>query len=223
MCIRDSYYTVQQGLTRPSGPTITKTNLDYEVYQGVDLTLNKRYSDKWQLNIAVTIQKRNDYDVFYTNPTGVDLFDGINTGSRYLLKVNGSYDLPWGIMASTNFNMNDGANRNMSINGPGNVYGGTTGNITYNTLNFEKGGSTRLEKTVLWDMGLNKTFTFRGGQNRVKMTVDGFNILNAAPVLGFSSNNLSSLGTTANPIIPAERINSILPPRVFRAGVTVWF
>ncbi len=218
-----TYYTVQQGLTRPSGPTITKTNLDYEVYQGVDLTLNKRYSDKWQLNIAVTIQKRNDYDVFYTNPTGVDLFDGINTGSRYLLKVNGSYDLPWGIMASTNFNMNDGANRNMSINGPGNVYGGTTGNITYNTLNFEKGGSTRLEKTVLWDMGLNKTFTFRGGQNRVKMTVDGFNILNAAPVLGFSSNNLSSLGTTANPIIPAERINSILPPRVFRAGVTVWF
>jgi len=218
-----NYYTVQQGLTRPSGPTITKSSLDYETYQGVDLTLNKRYSDKWQLNIAVTIQKRNDYDVFFTNPTGVDLFDGINTGSRYLLKVNGSYDLPWGIMASTNFNMNDGANRNMSINGPGQVYGGTSGTITYNTLNFEQGGTTRLERTVLWDAGLNKTFTFRGGQNRVKFTLDGFNILNSAPVLGFSSNNLSSLGTASNPVIPAERINSILPPRVFRAGITLWF
>ena len=76
---------------------------------------------------------------------------------------------------------------------------------------------------MLWDAGLNKTFTFRGGQNRVKFTLDGFNILNSAPVLGFSSNNLSSLGTTANPVIPAERISSILPPRVFRAGVTIWF
>jgi hypothetical protein len=218
-----NYYVVKQGLARPSGATITKTNLDYEVYQGVDLTLNKRYSDKWQLNIALTLQKRNDYDVFYTNPTGVDLYDGINTGTRYLFKVNGSYDLPWGIMASTNFNLNDGPTRDMAINGPGQVYGGTTGTITYNTLNFEKGGTTRLEKQMLWDLGLNKTFTFRGGQNRIKLTVDGFNILNAATVLGYSSNNLSSAGTTTNPIPPSQRIDSIIPPRVFRAGLTLWF
>ena len=218
-----NYYTVQQGLTRPTGQTVTALNLDYQTYQGVDLTLNKRYSDKWQLNIAVTIQKRNDFDIYFTNPTGVDLFQGLNTGTRYLVKINGSYDLPWGIMASTNFNMNDGANRNMAINGPGQVYGGTSGTINYTTLNFEKGGSTRLERTILWDAGLNKTFTFRGGQNRVKFTLDGFNILNSAPVLGFSSNNLSTLGTTANPVIPAERISSILPPRVLRAGITLWF
>jgi hypothetical protein len=112
------------------------------------------------------------------------------------VKVNGSYDLPWGIMASTNFNLNDGPNRTMSITGPGQVYGGTTGTIQYggnaNTLNFEAGGTTRLEKQMLWDFGLNKTFTFRGGQNRIKATIDGFNILNAATVLGYSSNNLSS-------------------------------
>ena len=218
-----TYYTVQQGLTRPTGQTVTALNLDYQTYQGVDLTLNKRYSDKWQMNVAVTIQKRNDYDAYFTNPTGVDLYDGLNTGTRYLVKVNGSYDLPWGIMASTNFNMNDGATRDMTINGPGQVYGGTSGTINYATLNFETGGTTRLEKTILWDAGLNKTFTFRGGQNRVKVTIDGFNILNSAPVLGFSSNNLSTLGTTANPVIPAERIATILPPRVFRAGVTIWF
>jgi len=212
-----NYYVVQQGLTRPSGATITMTNLAYQDYTGVDLTMNKRYSDKWQFNVAVTIQKRLDYSPVgsYTNPTGVDLFDGRNVGTRYLVKVNGSYDLPWGIMASTNFNMADGDNRNMSINGPGQVYGGTSGTITYTTLNFEPGGSTRLERTKVWDLGINKTFTFRGGQNRIKATVDGFNILNSAPVLGFASNNLSSTQVT--------RINSILPPRVFRAGVTIWF
>jgi hypothetical protein len=185
------------------------------VYKGVDLTLNKRYSDKWQFNVAVTLQKRNDFDVYYTNPTGLELFQGLNTGARYLIKVNGSYDLPWGVMFSTNFNMNDGAVRTLSINGPGQVYGGTTGTINYATLNFEPGDATRLEKTKLWDLSLNKTFTFRGGQNRIKATIDGFNILNTATVLGYGSNNLSSTN--------APKINSILPPRVFRAGLTFWF
>jgi hypothetical protein len=210
-----NYYTVQQGLTRPSGLTVTATNPDYQVYQGVDLTLNKRYSDKWQMNVAVTIQKREDYDVYFTNPTAVDLFQGRNVGARYLIKVNGSYDLPWGVMFSTNFNMNDGDVRTLSINGPGQVYGGTSGTLNYATLNFEAGGTTRLERTKLWDLSLNKTFTFRGGQNRIKATIDGFNVLNTASVLGYGSNNLSSTQST--------RINSILPPRVFRAGVTLWF
>jgi hypothetical protein len=219
------YYTVQTGLARPTGQTVTATDLRYQTYQGVDLTLNKRYSDKWQLNIAVTLQKRNDYNPTgsFTNPTGVEFFDGLNTGARYLVKVNGSYDLPWGIMASTNFNMNDGAQRTMVINGPGQVYGGTTGTINYGTLRFQNDDLVRLEKTVLWDLSLNKTISFRGGQNRIKATLDGFNILNSAAVLGYSSNNLSTLGTANNPTIPAERIATILPPRVFRAGLTIWF
>ncbi len=226
-----NYYVVKQGAARPSGvASITMTRLSYETYQGVDLTLNKRYSDKWQMNIAVTIQKRNDDSPTgsFVNPTGIEYFAGRNTLARYLIKVMGSYDLPWGIMASTNLNVNDGDNRNLSINGPGAVYGGVNAagaatTISYTTLNFEPGGTTRLEKTALWDLGLNKTFTFRGGQNRLKVTLDGFNVLNASPVLGYSSNNISLLGSTANPLIPAERINSVLPPRVFRVGTTFWF
>ena len=107
---------------------------------------------------------------------------------------------------------------------------GTTGTISYNaagagtnTLTFEPAGTTRFGRTKLWDLSLNKTFTFRGGQNRIKATIDGFNVLNTATVLSYSSQNLSSLGTAQNPIIPAERISSIIPPRVFRAGLTFWF
>lgn len=233
-----NYYVIKPGASRPSGlGDVTATNLDFQTYQGVDLVLNKRYSDRWQANIAVTIQKRDDFEPEggFVNPTGVDLFQGRNTGARYLVKVNGSYDLPYGVMLSTNFNMNDGAVRNRFITGPGQVFGGlnaagapttithSVNNQNSNTLYFEPAGTTRLEKTVLWDLGLNKTFTFRGGQNRIKLTVDGFNILNASPVLGFSSNNISRLGSTANPIILSERISSLLPPRVFRLGATFWF
>jgi hypothetical protein len=210
-----NYFTVQQGLTRPNSLQVTGTNPDYQTYQGVDLTLNKRYSDKWQFSAAVTLQKREDFDVYFTNPTGVDLTQGRNVGSRYLVKVSGSYDLPWGVMFATNFNWNDGANRTLSISGPGQVYGGTSGTINYGTLTFQPAGSTRLENTKIWDLSLNKTLTFRGGQNRIKATIDGFNILNSAPVLGYGNNNLSSINS--------ERINQILPPRVFRAGLTFWF
>ena len=225
------YYVVQQGAMRPSGiGTITMTRLSYEDYKGVDLTLSKRYSDRWQANLAVTLQTRSDFlpAGSFTNPTGIEFQDGTNGIARYLIKFNGSYDLAWGIMASTNLNINDGAIRTMSINGPGQVYGGVnaSGNpttISYSTLNFEERGTTRFEKTVLWDMGVHKTFTFRGGQNRIKVMLDGFNILNAAPVLGYSSNNISTAGTTSNPVRPSDRINTILPPRIFRVGATISF
>ncbi|MGE3343664.1 MAG: carboxypeptidase regulatory-like domain-containing protein [Vicinamibacterales bacterium] len=232
-----NYYIIPSTTRRPTGTTgITLTRLSYETYKGVDLTMNKRYSDKWQANVAVTIQTRNDYSGplgALSNPTGNEYFDGFNSIARYLIKFNGSYDLPWGIMASTNLNINDGGIRNMSINGPGvqplgtavNVVTGATAasTINYATLNFEKTGNVRFERQAIWDMGIHKTFTFRGGQNRLKVMLDGFNILNNDLITGYSSNNLSLLGSTSNPIIPAERISSIIPPRIFRVGATFSF
>jgi hypothetical protein len=232
------YAIIPSSTLRPTGTsTVTVTRISYEDYQGVDLTLTKRYSDKWQANVALTIQKRNDFIPLGANsdPTGDEFFNGFNSIARYLIKFNGSYDLPWGIMASTNLNINDGGIRNMSINGPGQVPFGTAINVatgavasapsTVNrtTLNFENTGSTRFERTAIWDMGIHKTFTFRGGQNRIKVMLDGFNILNSAPVLSYSSNNLSLLGSTSNPVIPSQRISTILPPRIFRIGTTISF
>ncbi len=226
------YHTVQTGLARPSGiGQITMTRTNNEVYKGVDFTLNKRYSDKWQANVAVTIQTRNDFQSAgsFENPTNVQWADGTNGIARYLVKFNGSYDLPWGIMASTNLNVNDGGIRTMLINGPGQVYGGinpTTGantTISYGTLQFEERGATRFEQQAIWDLGVHKTFTFRGGQQRLKVMLDGFNILNDDLILSYSSQNVSLAGTTANPVKPSDRISSILPPRIFRLGASFSF
>jgi hypothetical protein len=90
-------------------------------------------------------------------------------------------------------------------------------------LQFEPNGSTRFERTVLWDLGIHKTFTFRGGQNRIKLMVDGFNILNKAHITNFSSNNISLTGSTSNPIPQSQRIRSIIPPRIFRVGASISF
>ncbi len=226
------YHTVQTGLSRPSGiGSITMTRTNHEVYKGVDLTLNKRYSDKWQANVAITIQTRNDFEApgSFTNPTNVQWADGTNGIARYLIKFNGSYDLPWGIMASTNLNINDGGIRTLLINGPGQVYGGINPNtganttISYGSLQFEERGTTRFEQQAIWDLGVHKTFTFRGGQQRVKVMLDGFNILNDDLILNYASNNVSFAGTASNPVKPSDRIRSILPPRIFRLGATFSF
>jgi hypothetical protein len=218
-----NYYTVCATCVRPSGlGTIAMTNPNYQVYQGVDFTINKRYSQKWQMNMALTVQKRNDYTVTggYVDPQNLEYSNGLNVGARYIFKLNGSYDLPWGVTSSMNFNMNDGDVRTMIINGPGNVQGGlsSTGaatTISRATIQFQPANTTRYVRVALLDLSLQKTFSFRAGQNRLKVTVDGFNMLNSAEVRSYSSNNLS--------LTTSSRVSGIVPPRVFRFGVQINF
>ena len=229
----------QIGCIRPNGlGTITMSRQTSEAYRGVDLTLNKRYSDRWQMNMALTLQTRIDSIPvnglftanagFNNDPTGVEYEDGKSALARYIFKLNGSYNLPWGVTASANLNVNDGDVRQMTINGPGSTYGGVNFNgtltpIARNTIVFQDIDTVRFEKTSILDLGVHKTFSFNGGRHRVKFMLDGFNVLNSSPVRGYSSSNLSTAGTAANPVPPSQRINSVLPPRVFRVGTTLWF
>ena len=55
--------------------SITVTNPNYQVYNGVDITVTKRYSDKWQFTGALTIQDNPQYfpgrvRSDFANPTG---------------------------------------------------------------------------------------------------------------------------------------------------------
>jgi hypothetical protein len=214
-----NYYVVCDGCTRPSGGSITVTNPNYQIYKGVDLSATKRFSNKWQLATSVTIQDNPGFltagSASCINPTGCEYSNGISTISRYLFKAQGSYTLPWDIAASANFNMNQGGTRTLSINGPGSVYGGTTGTISYSTLTQAPVNTFRFGAAKLLDVSLQKNFKMRGGKNRVKLSLDGFNMLNVYTIQGYSSGNQSSASFTAP--------SSIVPPRVFRVGASVNF
>jgi hypothetical protein len=214
------YYTVCDGCSRPSGlGSITLTNPNYQIYRGVDLTANKRFSNRWQMAVAVTIQDNPSYfpagTASFINPYAIEFQQGISTISKYLFKAQGSYTLPWDINVSGNFNMNQGGTRTITINGPGAVYGGTTGTITYDTLELVPRNTVRFKPVKLLDVGVQKIVKFRGGKNRVKFMLDGFNMLNEATILGYASNNQSNTGFT--------QPNSIVAPRVFRFGASVNF
>jgi hypothetical protein len=217
-----SYYAVCATCTRPSGiGNITLTNPNYQIYKGVDLSATKRFSNRWQMATSLTIQDNPNYFPFpqtatYVDPTGYEYNQGISTVAKYLYKAQGSYQFPWDITVSGNFNLNQGATRTLSINGPGNVFGGvgqTT--LTKNTLTSAAIDQVRFDAVKLLDMGVTKAFVFRGGRNRLKLTLDGFNLFNDNTILSFSSNNQSVVGFT--------QPSSIVPPRVFRVGTAITF
>jgi hypothetical protein len=223
------YYTVCQGCYRPTGlGNATMTNPNYQVYNGVTTTITKRFSNRWQMNGSLTVQDNPQYQPFgagvsesnVTNPTGWEFTNSRSTLARYLFKLSGSYSLPWQVNVSGNLNVNDGANRAISIAGPGNVYGGVNlsgaaTTIEYQTLAFQPTGTTRLGPVKLLDLAVHKIFNFNGGRNRVRLMFDAFNIFNINTVTGFSSNSMSSANFTAP--------SSIVPPRVFRVGAQVAF
>ena len=138
------YYVVCDGCTRPTGGNITLTNPNYQVYKGVDLTATKRFSNRWQMALAATIQDNPSFfpagTASFIDPTGQEFQDGFSTISKYLFKAQGSYTFPWDINVSANFNMNQGGTRTLTINGPGAVPGGTTGTINRGTLEYDLAG-----------------------------------------------------------------------------------
>jgi len=219
------YYQVCSTCTRPSGlGTITLTNPNYQIYHGVVTTVNKRFSNKWQLNGSLTWQTNPNHQPFgdgvaessVVNPTGLEFTNGNSTIARYLFKLNGSYVLPWDVQLSGNLNINDGANRTVTVNGPGNVFGGVgQSSIRYTTLTYQAAGSTRFEAIKLLDIGLQKSLAFSGGRYRVKLMFDAFNVFNINTITSFNSNNLSS----GNYVVPT----GIVPPRVFRLGAQMTF
>jgi hypothetical protein len=234
------YYVIKDGLSRPTGVgTIAVTDPDYRLYHGVDLTATKRYSNRWQMQAAVTLQNSPRYFASPSspncpnanNPTGCDLANGRNTISKYDVKLNGSYSLKWDVTASANYNLVPGsyghATSNSStaqpvINGPGSVYGGinpatgATTTISYTTLEFQPRGIAQLGSVQLLDLGLQKSFKFGAGNRQVKLMFDAFNVMNVNTITRFTTNN-QSLGASYS--APAE----IVAPRVFRVGTRIVF
>ena len=64
----------------------------------------------------------------------------------YLFKAQGSYSFPGTSTCRPTSTGTRGGTRTLTINGPGAVYGGTTGTITYNTLETDSRDTFRFER-----------------------------------------------------------------------------
>ena len=216
------------------GGRILENRPDYHSnYQGVELTLNKRLSNRWMARVAFSINNWNEhYDGAgaVQNPTRTDStssgtlsgpqVDGgqiaprsggsgkgdIFYNARWQLNANGFYQLPAGVEIGANLFGRQGYIEPLIFQ----VSAGGDGRVrALGTPAFDQ---TRYPN--LWDLDLR--LAKRVSIDRVKflLSLDAFNVLNSSTTLA-QSRILTSSAFGA--------INEIIAPRIARLGVKFQF
>jgi len=195
-------------------------------YDGIELTLNKRYSQGWSINASYVYgntrglispwSRRENYGLsnLYQNPN-----NHINADGRFMysyphqFKAYGTVDIPYGIKvgASTYFMSGNPYTRKLTATQPpldaipdgfGNIYA-------------EPRGDSQLPSFWMLNLGLQKTLKIN---DKIDATffLDGYNILNNDTEIKVNpvSNNLS---------IEMGEVERILNPGLFQFGVRVSF
>lgn len=230
ICGPITYYVATKAQTTP----FVYTNIPdrYRDYNGVELSLDKRYANRWSANASFAFNDAKDFwdsGSAYEDPTNIDKLhgfefapesggsgiDSVFTNAKWLVKASGMYTLPlWDINLAANTQYRQGYPHPAAIqvtsrgNGLGNV----------NVL-VEGMGERRLENTFILDFRVDRAFNF--GRMRFVPSIDIFNATNANTeqsrrrIMG-SYNHASGVLTLPS---NANNISSIIAPRVIRFGV----
>ncbi len=198
----------------------TNSKNQYERYLAAQLVLTKRLSNRWMMDASFTYSDwKFYYGGDYTNPTNVDFYDGgvvayesegseytgVFVNSRWMAKLAGLYQLPYGINISGTLIAREGyvIARYIRVGTP---YVGTQ------NVYFGKMGDTRLPVLWLLNLRLEKVFQIR--DTKLTLAVDAFNV----------TNNNMALKKEPN-IASADYMQTkmIVPPGLFRLGVRFEF
>jgi len=213
-----------QGDDTVDGTTLRKS---YERYIAAEIVLKKRMSHNWMLDGSFTVSSwryfnGNDPTDWPYNLTNYDYYEGgvvapqsggsgisaVWVNARWMAKLAGLYQFPFGISGSFALQARDGYVFPPFVQ----VYQNRIGWSNARPAD-EKFGDQRLPNFYELSLRIEKTFNVT---EKVRFTVAGdcFNVFNAATALEAQGNLLSSYyrGTMR-----------ILNPRVFRAGVRVEF
>jgi hypothetical protein len=211
-------YSLDSALVTRRDRIITNVDLLESDYNGVQFSVNKRMSNRWQMLAGVTLQKHEGFNHSgtYTNPgTNSDLNnpnyrlnrDGsaIFTDIPWAFNVSGSYQLPYDTTFSAKYIARDGDPLMRTITIAGLPQGSET-------VWVQPRGEDRTETVNRFlDVRLMKRFAV--GRTRLEGSLDIFNLLNGNHVLA----QTEAIGTTLG------RPSRILAPRIVRFGATVRF
>jgi hypothetical protein len=166
--------------------------LDDNAYHGVEFTAVKRLSHKWQILGGFTIQRQKGVfarassdDAFTDNFTDPNLDinranNYLNSDATYIFKVDSSYEFPFKLAASVNFQHYTGYPLQ-----PTQTFGvpNGEGDIVSETVILQPAGIDRLPSVNLLNLRLARDFTFSDRYHLIP-TVDFFNVTNAQTVVG---------------------------------------
>lgn len=210
----------------PVGYYYTNLENSYTQYLGLQLKITKKLSNHWMMNASATIADwkwkldEADFDgdlnnfEFFNNGDVAESTDGSGTkdiwvNSRWMFKISGIYQLPYGINLTGFFQAREGnpqpKRRNVGLNqGTVRMY-----------MEGEKSGDERVPAFWMLNLGLEKTFKLSDTASAT-LVVDWYNVTNNQITL---KENLT-IGEDP-PGAPEEVI--WLTPGLFQFGVRVSF
>jgi hypothetical protein len=211
-------YSLDPTLVTRRDRVITNVDVLESDYNGLQLSANKRMSNRWQLLSGLTLQKHEGFNHSgtYTNPgTNTDLNNpnyrlnragsAIFTDIPWTFGISGSYQALYGIQFSGKYTASAGSPLMRTITIAGLPQGSET-------IWVQPRGVDRTETVSKFiDVRLAKRFAV--GMSKLEGTLDVFNLLNANHVQAQNEAIGSTLG----------RPSRILTPRIVRVGMTVKF
>jgi hypothetical protein len=208
----------------------------YRDYNGFEMALIKRYSDRWAANVSFAWNNAIDkWDSLagVEDPTNlVNLnnasfapesagsgVDNVFNNAEWLFKASGQYTLPWweiGVAGSASVTQGYPFPQQIAVTSRGNSIADT--NVYLFPL-----GDVRLPNLFVADFRIDKAFTFGG--MRIIPSMDIFNLTNSSEILSrrrtqYSYNATTAVGSSST-TLPPNNISSIIAPRVIRFGARV--
>jgi hypothetical protein len=204
--------TMPASLTQYSAP---KDNNSF--YKSVDVTLNKRMTDKWSLLTSFTYTKTHNLLYGVAQNPNQERNNEQNT-SVWAFKLFGTYRAPWGIGVSPVLRHQGGAPLARLVQ---------VTSLRSGTFNYvaEKTGTYRQDNVTIFDTRLEKQFkVFKGRQ--LGLFFDAFNIANSAA--SQAQDNVTGRRTT---VVDGQTVDYqrflrptvIIAPRIYRFGVKLSF
>jgi hypothetical protein len=209
-----------------------RTNIPdrWRTFNGAELTLRKRLSNRWMGNLSFAYNDAVDHygsGATYEDPTcragaGVTTavcppsqafapessgsgIDNIFTNAKWLVKAFGQYQLPWDFNLAANYSVRQGYPFPQSIVSP--TRANRAGQVT---ILLEPLGEARHDNFQIFDMRIDRSFEF--GTTRIIPSLDVFNVSNGNTVLARRRNQNAS---------NANVVSGIVAPRVIRFGMRV--
>ncbi|MEO5895038.1 MAG: TonB-dependent receptor [Vicinamibacterales bacterium] len=203
-------------------------------YDGIEATVEKRFNRGASLVSGYTYGRTRVDQTSLASPNALINSQGENGGRRHILKLTGSYMLPFQVLLGANVKWQSGLpyNRTFTVQPCSN---NTTTNCivptpgtTNTTILAEPRGSRELTALTTVDLRLGRGFRF--GTNRVELSIDGYNLANANTIYAVrTTSGLSNIRVNGDVNAPITQIQSfesptgVLGPRIFRFNVTYQF
>lgn len=201
------------------GPSFTlrsTTPENYSNFKNIDVTVNKRMSQRWSLvgnflhtwTFAHTLDQTPNGPL--NNPTDTTL---------WAMKLFGTYQAPWGIVMTPQVLVQAGANLSRTLAGVSTTNGSAT-------FTLEKTGSYRQDTIKLAALRTEKRIRF-ANRREVSAFIDIANLFNSAA----AQNQDNQTGRRQVTLESGERVDyqrfmrptTLVAPRVFRIGLRLAF